>query len=244
MIRMDFSGKTAIVTGANRGIGQAIARRLLEGGAEVIITSTHDRPPLWIKKYRCFRHIRLDFLNPYSAKEFYNSVSKLKKADILVNNAGIQIPQSIENISDASWDKIIAVNLSGPMQLMRCVAPIMKRRKYGRILNVSSISGIASKPGSASYSTSKSGLIGLTRAAALDLASCGILVNALCPGYTQTEMIRAVPARQRKAFLDAVPLGRFCRPEELAEFAAFLCSDLNSYITGQAVIVDGGTLIQ
>jgi 3-oxoacyl-[acyl-carrier protein] reductase len=133
------------------------------------------------------------------------------------------------------------VNLKAPMKIMRAVVPVMKSHKEGRILNISSVAGLISKPGQSSYSTSKAGLIGLTRSSALDLATFNILVNALCPGTTQTEMVQKVlNIDQKNAILKNVPMGRFAKVDEIANFAVFLCSDYNSYMTGQTIVVDGG----
>lgn len=240
----DFSGKTAIVTGASRGIGKAIALTLLEQGCEVIITSTCFDSSRWRLKYKKCSHMILDFFSPRSVDEFCENAESLSGIDILINNAGIQIPEPIDTLKQEGWDKVLGVNLYGPMRLTRWATGKMKKSKKGRILNISSISGIVSKQCSAAYSASKSGLLGLTKAAALDLAPYGILVNALCPGYTQTEMMDAVSLKKQQIFKESIPLGRFAMAGEIAVFAAFLCSDMNTYITGQTIVVDGGVTIQ
>ncbi len=172
-------------------------------------------------------------------------VKNLKRIDILINDEGINIVEYIDKISEQNWNNIIRVNLTGPMQLTQAVIPKIKNGKYGRILNVSSIWGVISKEKRAAYSSSKTGLIGLTRAASLELAAYNIMVNALCPGFTMTDLTRATLSNSEiKRLSKQVPLGRFAQPKEIAHVAVFLCSDINSYITGQAVTVDGGFSIK
>ena len=172
-------------------------------------------------------------------------ISALSQIDILVNNAGIQIRHSIDDYNDMDWDKVMRVNLYGPMQIMRVVSAKMKQNKQGKILNISSIAGFIARAGGSAYSASKSGIIGLTRAVALDLAPFNILVNALCPGVTETDMMNQVlSAEQKEQYRNESALQRLAQPEEIANVAAFLCSDLNTYITGQSIVADGGTIIQ
>lgn len=244
MVKYDFSGKTAIVTGASRGIGKAIADKLLELNCEVVITSTGESPD-WNKKYQKCLHRQVDFLSQRSVDAFLEEIDSMGNIDVLVNNAGIHIPQAIYDLDDQCWDKILRVNLYGPMQLMRKISKKMKAIKRGKIVNISSIAGLVSKPGSNAYSASKAGLIGLTRASALDLAPYGVLVNALCPGPTQTDLVeRVLSQEQRKEIESAIPLKRFAKPEEIANVAVFLCSDLNTYLTGATIVVDGGLTIK
>lgn len=244
MMKMDFKGKTAVVTGGSRGIGEAIARYLLELNCRVIVTSTKIIPS-WCSNYSQCDYKRVDFLSTKSVQNFLKAVNSEKNIDILINNAGIHIPEVIYKIKESNWDKILKVNLYGPMRTMRIIALKMKAARSGKILNVSSIAGIVSKPGSNAYSASKAALLGLTRASALDLAPYNILVNAICPGHTQTEMIdNMLTKEQRGKLRNSVPLKRFADPSEIAKVAVFLCSDLNTYITGQAIVIDGGVSIQ
>jgi 3-oxoacyl-[acyl-carrier protein] reductase len=155
------------------------------------------------------------------------------------------VPQLIYDINNEDWDKVFKVNLYGSMQMMRATTNKMKISAKGKILNISSIAGIISKLGQSAYSASKAALIGLTRSSALDMAPYNILINALCPGPTSTDMVENLLTEdQKKAFIADIPLGRFAHPQEIANFAIFLCSDLNTYITGQTIIVDGGALAQ
>lgn len=244
MIEFDFSNKVAIVTGASSGIGKAVAQAILNLGGKVVITSTGVIPD-WTKEYSECSHELLDFTNKESISKFEETILALGAIDILVNNAGFHAPQTIDVIEDSIWNKILEVNLSGPMRLIRMVAPKMKSARSGWIVNVSSTAGIVSVSGSNAYSASKTGLIGLTRASALDLGPYNILVNALCPGTTNTEMVnRILSEEQKEVFIRKIPMGRFARVNEIANFAIFLCSDWNTYITGQTIIVDGGRTAQ
>jgi 3-oxoacyl-[acyl-carrier protein] reductase len=244
MMKMDFSEKTAIVTGGTRGIGKTISEILLELGCSLIVTSASSDLPGTLSGNEKCRHFKVDLSNRKITDEFCEDIKKLGPVDILINNAGIQIAESADVVSEGAWAEVMDVNLSGPMKLIKHVSRKMKEVKKGKILNISSISGIVSKKSSVSYSVTKAGIIGLTRSAALDLAEYGILVNALCPGYTQTDMMDSVSKEKQDFFKDSVPLKRFADTREIANFAVFLCSDLNTYITGQTVIVDGGVTIQ
>jgi 3-oxoacyl-[acyl-carrier protein] reductase len=240
---LDFRGKRVLVSGASRGIGEKVAKSLLNLGAYVAITSTSG-PPTWIKDYVNAMYFELDFSAPNTFNQFFKDVEKFGSLDILVNNAGIHDPQPLDQITDSAWEAIFDVNLNGPMQLMRHFAPQLKSRGSGRIVNVASIAGTICKRSAGAYSSSKLGLVGLTRAAAIDLAPYGVLVNAVSPGTTQTEMVeRILTPEQKQAFTTGIPLGRFAMPQEIANAILFLVSDLNTYITGHNLIVDGGTVI-
>ena len=244
MMSFEFKNKTAIVTGGNRGIGKAISEALLRSNCRVIVTST-GKCPDWCKAYQCCEHRRVDFLDSVSVKSFSDEIMVMKSINILINNARIQISQLVYEINDKDWDKVLKVNLYGSMQMTRAVTHKMKASARGKILNIASIAGVISKPGQSAYSASQAGLIGLTRSSALDMAPYNILINALCPGPTSTDMVENLLTEdQKEAIKTAIPLGRFARPQEIANFALFLCSDLNTYITGQAIIVDGGALAQ
>lgn len=239
-MNISFTNKVAIVTGGESGIGKGIAEKLLSLDCLVYTTGVNDKPE-WCGQYDKCIYTKVDFLNQDSLDSFINEICQLSKIDILINNAGIQIMHAIDNIETSDWDKVMDVNLKGPMKIMRAVVPVMKSHKEGRILNISSVAGLISKPGQSSYSTTKAGLIGLTRSSALDLATFNILVNALCPGTTQTEMLEKVlNVDQKNAILQNVPIGRFAKVDEIANFAVFLCSEYNSYMTGQTIVVDGG----
>ena len=240
-MNLDFSGKTAIVTGGTRGIGRSITELFLASGARVIYTGTKKTPdqPLQGGQYA---ELNLDDWK--SIRRFIEEIlNPLTKLHILINNAGINIIEPIDEIRDEDWDKVIQVNLTSAMMLMRAASAHMKARKVsGRIVNISSIFGLVSKEKRAIYSASKSGLIGLTRAAALDLAPHDILVNAVCPGVTMTELTKTIlsdPAAFQE-LTSKIPMKRCAEPEEIAPAVVFLCSEANNYITGQTIVVDGG----
>lgn len=242
-MHFDLKGKVAVVTGGSRGIGRAIAQGLLSCGARVLITSTHDTSGWW-KQETTVTHAVLNFNNDASIEAFSRTLDQFDRIDILVNNAGIHYPMAIDRIKQSQWEEVLRVNLTGPMRMIQLVLPKMKEHG-GSILNVSSISGIIARPGGGTYSASKSGLIGLTRAVALDLAKHRILVNALCPGTTRTDMVDQVLSQeQTEQFRRQSALERLATPEEIANIALFLVSPLNTYITGQAIVADGGTIIQ
>lgn len=237
-MKIDFTGKTAIVTGGTRGIGKKISRMLLESGCEVIYTGTKQSEVLNKGNFE-----ELDLNDDKSINNFVKRViKKIPTIDILINNAGINIIEPIDEIKNENWNSVLKVNLTGSMQLMRETTAIMRKRKVaGRILNISSIFGVVSKEKRNAYSATKTGLIGITRSSALDLASDNILVNALCPGFTLTELTQTILSTNEIETLSSeVPLGRFADVEEIAKTALFLCSDLNSYMTGQILIIDGG----
>lgn len=242
-MKIDFSKKTAIVTGGTRGIGKSIVSLLLESGCYVIYTGTKKQPTSSIKDGQ---YEQLDLSDEKSTDRFVKKIiDKTSRIDILVNNAGINIVEPIDEIQDENWEKVLAVNLTGSMRLMRAVAKVMKNGHGGRILNVSSIFGCVSKAKRNSYSASKFGLIGLTRSSSLDLAPHNILVNAICPGFTSTELTMSILTKEEiKKLSKQIPMGRFAEVEEIAKVAVFLCSDLNSYITGQTLVVDGGFISQ
>jgi NAD(P)-dependent dehydrogenase (short-subunit alcohol dehydrogenase family) len=216
-------GRTALVTGASRGIGSAIARRFEELGARVLAPSRAE----------------LDLADDSSVDGYLRSLQGA--VDILVNNAGVNPLGTAVEASDEEIAETLHVNLVSPMRLARAVAPAMAARGYGRILNVSSIWAMVAKPRRFAYSTSKAGLNSVTRALAVEMASGGVLVNAIAPGFVDTELTRAnnTPA-ELAAVVSGIPLGRLAQPAEIAELAAFLCSSRNSFVTGQVIVADGG----
>ena len=240
---LDFRGKRALITGASRGIGEAVAQTLLGLGASVAVTSTGNAPT-WVAGSANVMHFELDFRRADTVNDFFGRIQRFGVLDVLVNNAGIHQPQTIDEITDAAWESIYDVNLLGPMRLMRHFAAHMRSRRSGRIVNIASIAGTVCKKSAGAYSSSKLGLVGLTRAVAIDLAPFGVLVNAVSPGTTQTDMMeRILTEKQKRNFVAGIPIGRFASPQEIANAVVFLASDLNTYITGHNLIVDGGTVI-
>lgn len=243
-LHIDFNKKTALVTGGTRGIGKSIVTMLVDEGCNVIYTGTQKKLD---KKIEKTTYKQLDLSDKKSIDHFIKNVlEETKKIDVLINNAGINIIEPIDEIKVESWKKILDVNLTGPMILTKEVSKKMiKNNKGGKILNISSIFGCVSKKKRSSYSASKTGLIGLTRSSALDLAPYNILVNALCPGFTSTDLSKSILSKKEiKKILKQIPLGRFAEVDDIAKTAIFLCSDLNCYITGQTLIIDGGFVIR
>ena len=214
----------ALVTGASRGIGRAIAESLRGGGMDVLAPARAD----------------LDLLDPASIDRFIE-VHRGVGVSVLVNNAGINTIEALGEISAETWARTIQVNLTAPFRLIQGFAPGMAEGGWGRVVNISSIWAVVSKEMRASYSSAKSALAGLTRTSAVELATGGILVNAVCPGFVETELTRANNTPEAiEAILQSIPLGRLAQPEEVGRLVAFLCSEQNTYITGQSIVIDGG----
>ena len=243
-MNLDLTNKTVIITGGTRGIGAAIARVFLKAGAQLLVTGTKDSNP----KIQGIsdgnnntRYHQLDFSSDDSVNKFFNAVHKLKKIDVLVNNAGVNKIESVSNISTEDWDWINTVNLKGPFLLTRAVSETMKKQNSGKIINIASIFSVVSKEKRAAYSSTKWGLIGFTKAVALDLARFNVQVNAVSPGFVDTELTRRIlDIKEIKALTENIPQGRLAKPEEIANVVLFLCSDKNSYISGQNIVIDGG----
>ncbi|MFA6635554.1 MAG: SDR family oxidoreductase [Candidatus Omnitrophota bacterium] len=242
-MKIDFTGRKALVTGATRGIGKAIADDLYSLGADLILTGTHqdqidelnlkggDR-----KKYYC-----VDFSNHDAVKDFTETLSAHNNIDICINNAGINRIDLLEQTKEEDFDDIMAVNLKGPYMVTRAVCPGMKARGYGRIVNISSIWGVISKKGRSIYSASKFGLIGLTKTISNEMASSGVLVNAVSPGFVLTDLTKSTLSKKEiDELAKQVPAGRLADPGEIARVVVFLVSGLNTYLTGKNIVVDGG----
>lgn len=218
---------TALVTGASRGIGAAIAAKMRNEGIHVLSPSRQQ----------------LNLSSNESIDQFLRTTDV--SIDILVNNAGINLIAAGEDVSDQNIEDTIQVNLAAPIRLIRGIVPRMKQNKYGRIVNISSIFSLASKPGRLTYSASKAGLNSITKTLAVELAPCNILVNAVAPGYTNTELTKINNTKDEiEEIKKLIPLGRLAEPEEIAEVVNFLCSKTNTYITGQVIFADGGFVCQ
>jgi len=240
---MNFNNKFAIVTGGSRGIGKRIVEDLLDKGCEVLFTGTKSDNSL---NFSNSQYLQLDLNDKNSLEKFIDYLEfNINKVDILVNNAGINIISNIDKLSRDNLETVINVNLIGPALITSKVSEKMISKNYGRIVNISSIFGIGSRSGRVSYSSSKSGLIGQTKAVALDLAKSGILVNSICPGFVETDLTEKILGKNGMDELKTkIPLGRLATPEDISSSVLFLASDLNTYITGQTLVVDGGYLIE
>ena len=245
-----LEGKVAVVTGASGGIGRAIAVAFGKAGASVAVHyNGNEAKAAAVKaeieeaggKAEIFRCNVADF---DACSEFIKSVVKtFGKIDILVNNAGITRDGLIMGMSEDDFDAVLDTNLKGSFNCIRFASRQMMRKKYGRIINITSVSGVAGNAGQANYSASKAGLIGLTKSVAKELASRNITANAIAPGFVKTEMTDVLPDDVKETAMKQIPLARFAEPVDIANAAVFLASDMASYITGQVLLVDGGMVM-
>lgn len=244
---MELSGKTALVTGAGRGIGAAIAKKLADKGATVIINysgndkaaqDTLDDIAADGNKAEIYKCNVADYEEVEQMIQYV--VQKYKKIDILINNAGITRDGLIMRMSEKDFDDVIDVNLKGTFNCIRHVARQMIKQRCGRIVNMSSVVGIAGNAGQVNYAASKAGVIGITKSAAKELAARGITVNAIAPGYIDTDMTRVLSDDIKDGIVSQIPLKRMGQVSDIADAAVFLVSDGASYITGQVLSVDGG----
>lgn len=243
---MLLKGKVALITGGARGIGKEIALTFAKEGAGIVICdvnleeleSTRDEIKGFNDSVMVFK---TDVSNLREVEEMAgNILDNLKRIDILINNAGITRDALILRLDEADWDKVIAVNLKGAFNCTKAVARTMLKQRQGRIINIASIIGLAGNAGQANYAASKAGIIGLTKSAAKELASRGITVNAIAPGFIRTDMTDRLPQEIREQMLKQIPMGKFGSPGDVAGAALFLASEAAGYITGQVIIVDGG----
>jgi gluconate 5-dehydrogenase len=248
----DLSGRVALVTGGSKGLGKAMARVFAEAGANVVISSRHadelERAKSEIQQGTKTEvaWFVADMTNREDVKKLAADATAVwGKVDILVNNAGSNVPQPIDEITDASWDQIVELNLTSCMAMTRALVPAMKQRRWGRVIHISSIMGLASKDARNAYSATKSALLGLARASALDLGAYNITVNCIAPGPFLTDLPGSILSdAQKKALADRTALGRWGDPRELAGPALLLASEAGSYITGEVLVVDGGSLVK
>ena len=235
-------GTYALVTGGSRGIGKSIAQILLQQGIYVFITATVERDGWWSEVENC-ELLVCDFTSDAEVEHLLNSLNETP-ISYLVNNAGIVDNRLLDDCEHESWQKLFAVNIFVPQLLISRLAPRMRANGFGRIVNVSSIAATVTRPGVGAYASSKAAVGSLTRTAALEYATDGILVNSVCPAYTDTDMLKSLDPDTRNALLAKVPLQKFCQPKDIAELTWFLLSEKNQFLTGQNLIIDGGVTIQ
>jgi 3-oxoacyl-[acyl-carrier protein] reductase len=244
----ELTGKTALVTGATGGIGGAIARALHKQGAAVAVSGRQvEKLDALATELGGGVHICPCDLADRArvAKLVDEAIAKLGRLDILVNNAGLTRDNLFMVMKDEQWDEVIAVDLTAPFMLMRAAARAMMRAKsgYGRIVNISSVSGIVGNPGQGNYAASKAGLIGMSKSLARELASRGITVNCIAPGFISTAMTDVLNEKQVSAIKEAIPAQTFGTPEDVAAAVVFLASSEARYITGQTLHVNGGMVM-
>ena len=244
---MLVQGKNAIVTGGSQGIGRAIALKLAENGANVAILYVGDRQrgaetvkeieALGVKAMEVYCNVA-DFEESKAAVD--EVVKTFGSVDILINNAGITRDNLILKMTEAEFDSVIDVNLKGTFNMIKHTYQLFMRQRYGRVVSISSVVGIGGNKGQANYSASKAGIIGVTKSAAKELASRGVTYNAIAPGFIETDMTAVLPEDAKKAMCDQIPAKRTGKPEDVANLALFLASDMAAYITGEVIRCDGG----
>ena len=241
-----LDGRVAVVTGGSRGIGAAIATLLAERGAAVVVSGRdEDRLKAAVKALEGDGHRVLGMVADAARREDAERLVEVAREqfgrlDVLVNNAGITRDALLVRMKDDDWDRVMETNLRGTFLMTRAAGRVMMRQRSGRIVNITSTAGVVGNPGQANYSAAKAGLIGLTKAAARELAHWNILVNAVAPGLIETDMTAAIPAAARQALLAQVPLARMGGVQDVAEMVGFLAGDAAGYITGQVFHVNGG----
>ena len=245
-MKVELGGKVAVVTGGSRGIGLAIAQALAGAGAKVAVLARDGARAQEAAKglgggaqgFAC------DVSDAAQAEAALGAVDKaVGPVDILVNNAGITRDNLLFRIAEDDWDQVLDTNLKGAFLMTKLAARGMIKRRWGRVVNITSVVGLTGNKGQSNYAASKAGLIGFTKAVAKELASRNVLVNAVAPGYIDTEMTRGIAEDAKQALQAAIPLGRLGQGADVAAAVLFLASDLASYITGQVLVVDGGMVM-
>ncbi len=250
MTSKKLQDKVAIVTGASRGIGREIALLFAKEGAKLTITARSEEPLRALSQeikalggqepFLCL----LDVKDSEKAEEMVDkTLDKYGRIDILVNNAGVTRDGLLLRMSDADWDEVLDTNLRGTFVCMRTVAKPMMRQRSGRIINMASVIGLIGNAGQANYAASKAGIIALTKSAAKELGSRNILINAIAPGFIDTEMTQVLSDEIKKTILKSIPVGVLGKPMDIAKAALFLASDESRFITGQVITVDGGMVM-
>jgi len=247
-MKLDLTGKIALVTGGTRGIGHDICRVFAGAGAKVALCSRDGAKAQQVAEelgsgggargYAC------DVGVAAQVEALVDAVDKdFGRIDVLVNNAGFTKDNLLFRITEADWDSVIDTNLKGAFLMTKYAARGMIKRRWGRVINIGSVVGLNGNKGQSNYSASKAGIIGFTKSVAKELASRNVLVNAVAPGYVETELTQAISPEAKQYFLDNIPLGRLGQGPDIAGAVLFLASDLASYITGQVLVVDGGMVM-
>lgn len=241
-----LEGKAALITGGSRGIGLETAMRLASQGAKLFLVDVDEGGLNETIQNLKNQGIDVDgctadiSVSEQAQKAVDACVARFEKIDILINNAGITRDGLAIRMKDEDWELVLRVNLTGSFYMARAAAKIMMRARYGRIVNVASVVGVMGNAGQANYSASKAGVIGMTKTMAKELASRGVTVNAVAPGFIETKMTAALSEETRNAMMKTIPMGRYGMPADVASTIAFLASDEANYITGQVIVIDGG----
>lgn len=248
--KKELTGKVALVTGAGRGIGRAIALALAAEGATVLVNynGSEERALETVSQIRenggSGEAVRCDVSDFEACGRMAEEIiKKYSRLDILVNNAGITRDNLLMRMTEKEFDDVVATNLKGAFNTIRHLSRYFLKQRSGKIINISSVSGVTGNAGQANYSASKAGIIGLTKSVARELASRGICVNAVAPGFVDTEMTQAMPEKTREAAVSVIPLGRMGSVDDIARTVVFLAGSGADYITGQVLCVDGGMAI-
>jgi len=247
---MQLKGKTAVVTGGSRGIGRAIALLLAEKGANVVVnyTSNSEAALEVVKKIEgmgaAAMAVKADVSKSEQVENLVNEVlNTFGSIDILINNAGITRDNLIIRMSEQEFDEVLTTNLKGAFICTKAVSKVMIKQKSGKIINVSSVVGIIGNAGQSNYAAAKAGLIGFTKSMAKELAKRGINVNAVAPGFIETDMTSKLSDKVKEEFANNIPLARIGKPEDIAKAVLFLSSEYSDYITGQVINIDGGMVM-
>lgn len=243
-IQIDLSGKVALVTGGTRGIGKAISEALFAANAKVIVTGTKIEEIAQLNANDTsgrLVYVQVDFLDEVSVSNFLKYIHEQSVIDILINNAGVNRVNYNTETNSEDFDVLNSINLKAPYLVSREVSKLMKQNGYGRIVNVTSIWSVITRPGRSLYSLTKWGIVGLTKTLAVELAEHNILVNSIAPGFTMTELTASTNTPEEiEKITNLIPAKRMAQPVEIATTVLFLCSNLNTYLTGQNIVIDGG----